>query len=82
MTRTYVRIHTRPPQNLKLEGWESVRTYTDSVSNTRYFCGNCGSPLYITNPDHANVIIVTSGTLNDAPEMRPNVEFHCKRRAG
>jgi len=28
------------------------------------------------------VIIVASGTLDDAPEKRPNVEFHCKRRAG
>ncbi len=59
-----------------------MRNYEDNVSNLRTFCGKCGSPLFISNPNHANVIIVASGTLDDAPEKRPNVEFHCKRRAG
>ena len=63
-----------------LKGSESLHAYKDTVSNTRSFCGNYGPPLLITDPDHPGVTIVASGTLDEALELRPNVEFHCKQK--
>ena len=32
---------------------------------TRYFCANCGSPIYGDSPDRPDVVFVRAGTLDD-----------------
>lgn len=35
------------------------------VPLTRWFCADCGSPLYTTSPKHPEVLYVKAGTLDD-----------------
>ncbi|KAI9711565.1 MAG: hypothetical protein M1820_002130 [Bogoriella megaspora] len=72
-------------------GHQSLRSYQDANAATgaivkRYFCGECGSPLYITNNQYPDSVIVTNGTVDgkgvEGGEWRPVKEFHCNERAG
>jgi hypothetical protein len=53
-----------------------------SAEPERSFCGECGSTLFTTNARFADVVIVSSGTLDfDAlAGWKPQAEFYCKRR--
>src|SRR3954447_14288656 len=43
--------------------------------NERTFCGTCGSPLYTTNENWAEVYIVKAGTLDDTSWLQPQLEI-------
>jgi hypothetical protein len=38
---------------------------------TRYFCPECGSPLYTVSPVHPEVLYVKAGTLDDPRLVQP-----------
>src|SRR5262245_10771869 len=38
---------------------------------TRYFCLECGSPLYTVSPVHPDVLYVKAGTLDDTRLVQP-----------
>jgi hypothetical protein len=38
---------------------------------TRYFCPECGSPLYTVSPAHPEVLYVKAGTLDDPRLVHP-----------
>ena len=38
---------------------------------TRYFCPECGSPLYTESPKHPEYVYVKAGTLNDPRLVKP-----------
>ena len=38
---------------------------------TRYFCPECGSPLYTVSPVHTEVIYVKAGTFDDSRLIQP-----------
>ena len=40
-------------------------------SLTRYFCPECGSPLYTVSPVHPDVLYVKAGTLDDPRLVQP-----------
>ena len=47
---------------------------TDSGNQVeRYFCGNCGSPIYSALPSQAEMIFLKSGTLDDTSGFQPAV---------
>lgn len=36
----------------------------------RYFCGDCGSPIYSQRANAPETVVVRAGTLDNAPDMR------------
>ena len=38
---------------------------------TRYFCSECGSPLYTSSPQHLDSLYVKAGSLDDPTLVRP-----------
>ena len=47
---------------------------TDSgASVERYFCGNCGSPIYSALPAQPDVIYLKTGTLDDTSDFNPSI---------
>lgn len=47
---------------------------------TRFFCRNCGSPLYGLSPQHPGRIYVRAGVLDDSSFVRPAYESWCQSR--
>lgn len=47
---------------------------TDSgASVERYFCENCGSPIYSALPSQPDVIYLKTGTLDDTSDFNPSI---------
>jgi hypothetical protein len=38
---------------------------------TRYFCPDCGSPLYTSSPTHPEFVFVKAGSLDDPALVKP-----------
>ena len=57
----------------------AAKGYASSARATRWFCPDCGSPLYMT--DSADISVgVTLGTLDQPDQVRPNVHgWVCER---
>ena len=58
------------------------RLYQDSDTasgNTvqRYFCGNCGSPIYSAVPSQPDVLFLKTGTLDDTASFAPQFQVWC-----
>jgi len=73
---------------LLTHGSEHIKTYRDTAIATggyldRHFCGNCGSPLYMTSEKFADKILVAAGTrAKEELEMwTPVSECFCIARA-
>lgn len=49
-----------------------ARAYASSAHATRWFCDNCGTPLYMTD-DQNRSVGVTLGTLDHPEAVRPTV---------
>ncbi|MCJ1381810.1 hypothetical protein MMC17_004921 [Xylographa soralifera] len=60
------------------QGQEGIKMYKDP--NERFFCSNCGSPLFIRNPNFVGAVIVTNGTQDEMEGWAPQEEFHCGQR--
>ncbi len=43
----------------------------------RYFCANCGSPLYTLPDALPDIVFIKAGTLDDASWLEPQAEFFC-----
>ncbi|KAK5255897.1 hypothetical protein LTR40_010817 [Exophiala xenobiotica] len=68
-------------------GKDKVKCHKDSNTKSgnelsRYFCGDCGSPLYLTNPQFEGLVILYTGNVDtDAKHERPKaVLFDDNRR--
>lgn len=48
-----------------------IRTADSGHELTRYFCPDCGSPLYTASPRHPDTIYVKAGSLDDPSLVRP-----------
>lgn len=57
-----------------VEGARILRGYQSSPGKFRYFCGECGSPIYSHASSSPELASVRAGTLLDDPGIRP--EFH------
>jgi hypothetical protein len=52
----------------------------DTVSgNTvdRFFCGNCGSPIYSALPGQPDMLYLKTGTLDDTSSFQPQFHVWC-----
>jgi hypothetical protein len=54
-----------------LAGRESVSEFTSSPQRRKCFCSRCGSHLLIRRLDDPSTLVVTLGTLDSDPEIRP-----------
>merc|ERR1712000_116277 len=68
-------------------GKDKVKCHKDSNTKSgnelsRYFCGDCGSPLYLTNSQFEGLVILYTGCVDtDAKHERPRgVLFDDNRR--
>jgi hypothetical protein len=53
-------------------------TATDSGNTVeRYFCGNCGSPIYSVVPGQPDVMFLKTGTLDDTAGFTPQFHVWC-----
>jgi hypothetical protein len=43
----------------------------------RYFCGNCGSPIYSALPSQPDMVYLKTGTLDDTSIFRPLFHVWC-----
>ena len=58
-------------------------TNTDSGSPVeRYFCGNCGSPIYSAVAVQPDVVYVKAGTLDEADKFVPQFHIWCRSKQG
>ncbi len=61
------------------------KLYLDSDTNSgntveRYFCGNCGSPLYSVIPSQPDVLYLKTGTLDDTSQFTPMFHVWCSTK--
>jgi hypothetical protein len=49
-------------------------------SVTRYFCADCGSPLYTVPPRHPDLIFIKAGGLDDPSVVKPDREAWTRSR--
>ena len=62
-----------PPQNFRITRGHA-KPYASSTHSTRWFCPDCGTPLYMT--DHANRSVgITLGTL-DTPVSYTHLDVY------
>ena len=56
-------------------------TATDSGNTVkRYFCGDCGSPIYSAVPSQPDVLFLKTGTLDDTAGFKPQFQVYCETR--
>lgn len=59
-----------------------ISCYEDSDTDTgnkvqRYFCGNCGSPIYSTVVSQPDNVFIKTGTLDDTSSYAPKFHIWC-----
>jgi hypothetical protein len=60
-----------PPSRFRIT-CGAAKAYASSPHATRWFCGDCGTPLYMTD-DAGRSIGITLGTLDQPEAVRPTV---------
>lgn len=58
--------------DLHIEGVEHLSVYRSSASRDKLFCGRCGSQLFIRRLNAAHLTVITLGTLDDDPRIKPS----------
>lgn len=64
-----------------------LKLYADSDTQSgntveRYFCGNCGSPIYSAVPSLPDQVFVKTGTLDDTSTFAPQFHAWCSTKQG
>ena len=54
---------------------------TDSGNTVkRFFCGDCGSPIYSALPDSPDMVFLKTGTMNDTTGFTPQFNVWCSTK--
>lgn len=61
------------------------RLYQDSATDSgntveRYFCGDCGSPIYSAIASQPDVIFLKTGTLDNTAGFAPQFQVFCESK--
>ncbi len=61
------------------------KLYTDADTDSgnsveRYFCGNCGSPIYSVIPGQPDMLFLKTGTLDDTDGFKPMFHVWCSTK--
>ncbi|EIW76436.1 hypothetical protein CONPUDRAFT_131066 [Coniophora puteana RWD-64-598 SS2] len=68
-----------------VSGQGTLKSYSTSSTSsgntlTRWFCAICGSSMFETTTEDKNLVMLQSGTLDDATDWKPVQEIFCVRR--
>ena len=69
-----------PKTEFRLSGEPKLYEDADTKSGnavSRYFCGDCGSPIYSALPDNPEVLFLKTGTLDDTSTFEPQFNVWC-----
>ena len=72
-----------PKSELKITGTPKLYRDSDTDSgNTveRYFCGDCGSPIYSAIPGQPDMAFLKTGTMDDTSGFAPMFHVWCSTR--
>lgn len=58
-----------------------IKGYESSPGETRYFCSECGSPLYGKAEAREGLISLRCGGLDEAPAIEPRVHLYTQWKA-
>jgi len=61
-----------------LSGNLKKRNVSDNAQ--KHFCGECGTPIYNSNPKYAGLTILHLGSLDDSLSLEPKVNIYCESR--
>ena len=61
-----------PTDGLAIDGEDKLSEYASSLNRRKLFCATCGSQLFIRRLNAPQVTVVTLGTLDDDPRVRPS----------
>jgi hypothetical protein len=59
-------------KTLQVLGLEHLSSYRSSPNREKLFCSQCGSQLFIKRLDAPEGTVITLGTLDDAPRIKPS----------
>ncbi len=62
-------------------GEESLASYSVEGKGTKYFCGNCGSPIYNENARYPGLYMVFYGVIDSRGRIKPMFNIHCESMA-
>lgn len=62
-------------------GRDCLGAFESSPRKHRYFCANCGSPIYSHSQNTAHLVSVRTGTLDDDPHVRPAFHAYAASKA-
>jgi len=72
-----------PAAEFEMTGEPKLYKDPDTLSgNTveRYFCGNCGSPIYSAIPSQPDMLFLKTGTLDDTSTFTPAFHVWCSTK--
>jgi len=61
-----------PTEALQIFGSEHLSSYRSSPNREKLFCSKCGSQLFIKRLNSPETTVITLGTLDDDPLIKPN----------
>tara|TARA_R110002096_G_scaffold124632_3_gene269420 strand:- start:2974 stop:3384 length:411 start_codon:yes stop_codon:yes gene_type:complete len=72
-----------PANGFHVDG-DTLSTYVDKGDSgqdlRRYFCNNCGSPIYTEADVMPGISIVKAGTLDDTSSFTPGINIFCQSK--
>ena len=72
-TAASAQAHPAPGSFRIVAGEDRLRVWKPESGGAKWFCGECGSALFGSNPAHPESIGIRMGTFDDDPGIRPSV---------
>ena len=69
-----------PKAEFRMTGAPKLYEDKDTKSGnsvSRFFCGDCGSPIYSALPDNPDMLFLKTGTLDDTSSFDPQFNVWC-----
>ncbi len=64
-----------------LSGMEWLKAYASSPGKKRWFCGNCGSPVYSESANYPDLIRIRLGSLDQPAGRTPDYHYLLSAKA-
>ena len=69
-------------ENFEIQsGAGSLKSFESSPGKRRFFCAECGSPIFSQSTRAPDVVYVRVGTVDDDSGLRPDVHIHVASKA-
>lgn len=61
-------------------GSDRLKSYQVSANAHKFFCSNCGTPIYNINPKYNGFKIVHFGTISNLKNFVPKANIYCESK--